>query len=85
MNTPPAAPVPPPAAPVLSPAPLLDRKAAVAVPPVRHAATARTVGFVQWADEGTRAHLYSATGDFIATEGADLARTYIPAPAPRAT
>lgn len=54
------------AAPAKAPDPVLDRKTASSIPAYRHAKTARTVAYHQKAgDAGV--HLFSATGNFIAT------------------
>lgn len=66
---------PPPA-----PAPVFDPKKAVGVSPRRHGATARTVGFVQ--AEGEEAHLFSATGGFVATVKGKEAAAFLPPPPP---
>lgn len=72
-------------------APVLDLAAAKAVAPYRHEKTARTAAYHQPAgEEGV--HLFSATGNFIATVSADEAAAQIkleveveaPAPAPAA-
>lgn len=74
-NPPTSAPAP--AAPP-PPSPEFDRLAAVPVAPARHAATARTVGHVQPA--GKSAHLFSATGDYIATVPTAEAAPFLPTP-----
>lgn len=68
-------------APAKAPDPVLDHKTAKSIPAYRHAKTARTAAYHQPAgDAGV--HLFSATGNYIATVPADEAAANEPAPEP---
>lgn len=59
--------LPPAPAPAKAPDPVLDLKTAKSIPAYRHAATARTVAYHQPAG-AAGVHLFSATGNYVATE-----------------